>query len=144
MKVIIAVVLLLVIGVTTLFFLSSHSSLTLAPDVKIVGASTPVWVKIASPHGVRHVAAYIEQGGAQSKLLEVTSPSHRIFWRRNQPAQTLTFEAGKNKAPNLKEGDARIVVEATADDFVGSTDTVSAPVKVVLAPPRVAPDDAQH
>jgi len=143
-KVIIAVVLLLVIGVTTLFFLSSHSSLTLAPDVKIVGASTPVWVKIASPHGVRHVVAYIEQGGSQSKLLEVTSPSHRIFWRRNQPAQTLTFEAGKNKAPNLKEGDARIVVEATADDFAGSTDTVSAPVKVVLAPPRVAPDDAQH
>ena len=144
MKVIIAVVLLLVIGVTTLFFLSSHSSLTLAPDVKIVGASTPVWVKIASPHGVRHVVAYIEQGGSQSKLLEVTSPSHRIFWRRNQPAQTLTFEAGKNKAPNLKEGDARIVVDATTDDFAGSTATVSAPVKVVLAPPRVAPDDAQH
>ena len=62
----------------------------------------------------------------------------------NQPSQTLTFDAGKSKAPNLKEGDARLVVEADSDDFAGHTDTASAAVKVILAPPRVAPDDAQH
>ena len=53
----------------------------------------------------------------------------------------MTFDAGKNKAPNLKEGDARIVVEAVSDDFRGSTDSASANVKVVLAPPRVTADD---
>ena len=35
---------------------------------------------------------------------------------------TFTFEAGKTKAPNLKEGKARIVVEAVSNDLRGSTD----------------------
>jgi hypothetical protein len=86
----------------------------------------------------------MEQGGARFPLLEMAEGSHRIFWRRNQAAQTVTFEAGKTKAPNLKEGDARIVVEAVADDFRGTSETASTPVKVILAPPRVTPDDAQH
>jgi murein DD-endopeptidase MepM/ murein hydrolase activator NlpD len=64
--------------------------------------------------------------------------------RRNQPVQTLTFDAGKNKAPNLKEGDARIVVEAVSDDLRGRTDTASSNVKVVLAPPRVTADGERH
>src|SRR5439155_13511043 len=58
--------------------------------------------------------------------------------------QTVRFDAGKNKAANLKDGDARIVVEAVSDDFRGRTDSTSAPVKVILAAPRVTPDDAQH
>ena len=144
MKALIAIVVLVVIGVASLFFMSSHSTLTLAPEVKVVGASTPVWAKIANPHGVRRISAYIEQGGARTTLTEVKTPAHRIFVRRNQPVQTITFDAGKNKAPNLKEGDARIIVEAVSDDLAGSTDSVATPVKVVLAPPRVAPDDAQH
>jgi hypothetical protein len=47
-------------------------------------------------------------------------PGASHFRRRNQPVQTVTFDAGKNKAANLKEGDARIVVETVADDFRGS------------------------
>src|SRR5262249_1222862 len=114
------------------------------PSVKVVGVTTPVGAQIDSPHGVRRVTAYLEQGGTRFPLMEQTSPSHRLFWKRNQAGQKITFEAGKNKAPNLKEGDARLVVEAVADDFRGSTDTASAPVKVILAPPRVVPDEAQH
>src|SRR5947208_21530 len=144
MKAIIAILLLVVIGIASLFFLSSGAVLKIDPALKIVGVSTPVSVQIASPHGVRHISAYLEQNGTRFPLLEQSQPSHRIFWRRNQPAQNVTFEAGKNKAPNLKEGDARIVVEAVADDFRGATETASAPVKVILAPPRITPDDAQH
>ena len=144
MKAIIAVVLLVVIGVATLFFTSTNTTLTIAPEVKVVGATTPVSAKVANPHGVRRITAYIEQGGARTALTEVKTPAHRFFVRRNQPAQTVTFDAGKNKAPNLKEGDARIVVETVSDDLAGHTNSVSAAVKVVLAPPRVGPDDAQH
>ena len=32
----------------------------------------------------------------------------------------VTFEAGKNKAPNLKDGKARLVVEAVSNDFRGA------------------------
>ena len=115
MKIIIAVVLLAIVGTIVLFFVSSGSAVSIDPASKIVGLSTPVNVRIANPHGVRRISAAIEQGGARFPLLEQTSPSHRVLFRRNQPAQTVTFEAGKNKAPNLKEGDARIVVETVAD-----------------------------
>src|ERR1035438_8145676 len=145
MKVIIAIIVLLaVISVIALFAMSSNSVLTINPDVKTVGVTTPVTLKISNPHGVRRIAAYLEQSGARYPLTEVKTPAHRIFWRRHQAPQTLTFDAGKNKAPNLKEGDARIVVKAAADDLARHTDTTSLAVKVILAPPRVAPDDAQH
>jgi murein DD-endopeptidase MepM/ murein hydrolase activator NlpD len=144
MKAIIVLVLVAVIGVAALFFMSSNTAVTIDPAVKIVGTSTPVAVKIANPHGVRRVAAYIVQGGTRFPLAELKTPSHRFLWRRNQPPQTITIDFGKNKAPNLKEGDARIFVEADSDDFAGNTDIVSTNVKVILAPPRVAPDDAQH
>jgi hypothetical protein len=36
------------------------------------------------------------------------------------------------------------VVETVSNDFRGSTDTASADVNVILAPPRVIPDDLQH
>ncbi len=144
MKAIIGIILLAAIGLVAVFVISSNTALVITPEVKIVGVSTPVAVQISNPHGVRKVSAYIEQGGAQMPLLEQSTPAHRLFVRRNQAARTVTFDAGKNKAVNLTEGDARIVVEAVSDDFRGRTDSASINVKVVLAPPRVTPDDAQH
>src|SRR4051794_32259102 len=111
MKLIVAVVLLLVVAIVCLFAMSSGPAVKLDPSVKVIGLSTPVKAQVESAHGVKRVAAYIEQGGTRFPLMEQTSPSHRFFWRRHQPAESITFEAGKNKAPNLKEGDARIVVE---------------------------------
>src|SRR6516225_433286 len=144
MKVLIALGVLVVIGVVTLFAMSSGPVVKVDPSVKVIGLSTPVKAQVESAHGVKRVSAYIEQGGTRFPLMEQTSPSHRFFWRRHQPAESITFEAGKNKAPNLKEGDARVVVEAVADDFRSGAAEASIPVKVVLSPPRVVPDDAQH
>ncbi|MCU1235147.1 MAG: peptidase, partial [Candidatus Solibacter sp.] len=144
MKAIIGILLLAVIALVAVFMISGNTTLAITPEVKTVGLSTPVAVTITNPHGVRKVSAYIEQNGTRLPLLEQESPAHRVFVRRHQPAQTVKFEAGKNKAANLKDGDARIVVEAVSDDFRGRTDSTSANVKVVLAAPRVTPDDAQH
>ena len=58
-------------------------------------------------------------------VLLQTAKSTRLLWKRNEAPVTVTFDAGKAKAPNLKEGEARIVVETVADDFRGSTDTAS-------------------
>jgi murein DD-endopeptidase MepM/ murein hydrolase activator NlpD len=143
-KALIAIVAVAVIGAIALFALSSNTVLTINPEVKTIGMTTPVTVKIANPHGVRRFSAYLEQGGARFPLTEVTTPAHRLIWRRHLAPRTVTFEAGKTKAPNLKEGDARIVVETDADDLAGHTDSISAVVKVILAPPRISPDDAQH
>jgi murein DD-endopeptidase MepM/ murein hydrolase activator NlpD len=143
-KVLIILILLLIGGVIALFVMSGHSSVAITPAVSTVGLSTPVSVKVENPHGVRRVHAWIEQNGAQSALLDTTEKATRLRWKRDEPARTFTFDAGKDKAPNLKEGKARLVVEAVSNDFRGRTDTTSADVNVVLTAPRVIPDDAQH
>jgi hypothetical protein len=144
-KAIIGLVVLVIAGVIALFVVSSSTTaVAFAPVVTVVGQTTPVSVQISNPHGVRRIVAYIEQGGAHYPLLDVQTPAHRVFFRRHQPAQTVAFDAGKLKAPALKEGDARIVVEATGDDLGGDLGSAAASVKVILAPPRVVPDDAQH
>src|SRR5437763_15619670 len=103
--------------------MSGHSAVAISPPVSSVGVSTPVSVKVEHPHGVRRVRAYIEQNGAQSPLLDTSEKSTRLLWKRNEPPKTFTFDAGKNKAPNLKEGKARLVVEAVSNDLRGATDT---------------------
>ncbi len=143
MKAILAVVFLAVVGVIALLLMSGHTAVSMTP-VTSVGISTPVTVKVTNPHGVRRLSAYLEQGGARYPLYEEKAQSQRFYWKRNAPPRSVTFEAGKNKAPNLKEGKARLVVEAVSNDFRGSTDVASADVNVVLSAPRVIPDDAQH
>lgn len=143
MKAILIAVAVIVIAIISLFVMSGHSTVSLAP-VKSVGISTPVSVQVVNPHGVRHVAAYIEQGGARYPLMEQSNAATRLFWHRHEKPVSYTFDAGKNKAPNLKEGKARIVVETTSNDLRGSSDSAAADVDVVLTAPRVIPDDAQH
>ena len=144
MKAILILVVLVVVGFISLFVMSGHSAVSIAPTVTTVGVSTPVSVQVANPHGIRSVHAYIEQNGAQYPLLDQSAPSTRFFWKRHETPQTVTFDAGKNKAPNLKEGTARIVVETVSNDLRGSSDSASTNVNVVLSAPRVVPDDAQH
>jgi murein DD-endopeptidase MepM/ murein hydrolase activator NlpD len=144
-KVIILVVLVLFGGALALFLMSGETpAVAVTPAVTSIGVSTPVTVRIADPHGVRRVEAYVEQNGARYPLYEQTAPSTRLFWKRHEPARTVTFEAGKNKAPNLKEGRARLVVEAVSNDLRGGTGSSATDVNVILAAPRVIPDDAQH
>jgi hypothetical protein len=142
-KAIAAIVFLAVVGTVSLLVMSSHTGLSVTP-VNTIGVSTPVGVKLSNPHGVRRVSAYVEQNGARYTVFDRTAPSRRIFWHRHEPAESVSFDAGKNKAPNLKEGKARLVVEATSNDFRGSTDETAYDVNVVLTAPRVIPDEFQH
>jgi len=144
MKVIIGVaVLVFVVALAALFAMSTHTELNVSP-VTAIGLSTPVTVRLANPHGERDVDAWIEQDGKRYPLFDEKGPSHRLFWKRHEAARRVTFEAGKTKAPDLKEGKARLIVEATSNDFRGSTDTASADVNVVLTAPRVFADGFQH
>ena len=124
--------------------MSTSPSVAVSPPVKQVGIGTPVTAAITAPHGVRRVTAWIEQNGARYPLYEESAPSRRFLWSRHQPPRSVTFEAGKNKAPNLKEGKARLVVEAVSNDLRGSSNSAAADVDVILTPPRVIPDDLQH
>ena len=124
--------------------MSTSPVVGVTPPVRTVGINTPITATITNPHGVRYVAAYLEQNGAHYPLYEEKAPARRLFWSRHQPPRTVTFEAGKNRAPDLKEGKARMVVEAISNDLRGSSNSAAYDVDVVLAPPRVIPDDLQH
>lgn len=124
--------------------MSTSTAVAISPAVSTIGVTTPVSVHLTNPHGVRHVSAWLEQNGTRYPVFDKTNPSRRLIWARNEPMQTISFQAGKNNAPNLKEGKARLVVEAVSNDFRSSTSTAASDVDVVLSAPRVIPDDLQH
>jgi len=141
----IMLVALIATPLATLFFLSSHTKLTFDPQPKDIGVNTPVAVRFSNPHGLRRFTASIEQNGASTSLTETKSPADRLkFWLAQVPEQDVRFNAGSKEAPNLKEGKARLVIEAQSNDFRGVTDTISTDVDVVLRPPSVSADGFQH
>jgi murein DD-endopeptidase MepM/ murein hydrolase activator NlpD len=131
-------------GAGALFMMSSSTAVSVAPEVKTVGMSTPVTVHLDNPHGVRRVSAFLEQNGARYPLFEQTAPARRVLLQKHVAPRTISFVAGKDKAPNLKEGKASLVVEAVSNDFRARTDRAAYEVNVVLSAPRVIPDDLQH
>jgi murein DD-endopeptidase MepM/ murein hydrolase activator NlpD len=144
-KVILGIVVFLgLVGVIALYAMSGHTTLAVAPAVTTVGINTPVTVKATNPHGERKLAAYIEQNGARYSIYEKDDTPTRLMWQRHAPPRVYMFDAGKSKAPNLKEGPAKLVVEAVSNDLRGATDRSAYDVNVVLSAPRVIPDEAQH
>jgi murein DD-endopeptidase MepM/ murein hydrolase activator NlpD len=146
-KIIAFVMLVALIGtpIATLFFLSAHARLAFDPQPKNIGVNTPVTVRVSDPHGVRRFSASIEQNGTSTPLMETKNPSDRLkFWLAQVPEQAIRFNAGSKEAPNLKEGKARLVVEAQSNDFRGQTDTIASDVDVVLRPPSITADGFQH
>ncbi len=135
---------LLAIGAVIFLFATSTNTAVKVSVPKTIGLSTPVTVQMANPHGVRRVSAFIVQDGARYPLYEQAEPARRLFWKRHVPSRTISFEAGKNKAPNLKEGKATLVVETVSNDLRADRDINNYPVSVVLTAPRVIPDDLQH
>jgi hypothetical protein len=129
----------------TLYMLSSHTKLAFAPQPTTIGASTPVTVHFANPHGLRKFTAILEQNGMRTTIDEIKSAPDRVkFWLAQVPDQDIHFDAGSKQAPALKEGKAKIVVEAQSNDLRASVDTIATDVDVVLRPPSVSADGFQH
>jgi murein DD-endopeptidase MepM/ murein hydrolase activator NlpD len=145
--VIVLVLIVILLGGTAavLFAISSHSSLSFDPPPASIGAATPVTVRIVNPHGVRAITARIEMGGNSSAVEQVTRPATRFaFWRSHAAPETFRFTAGKDRAPQLTEGRARLIVEVQSNDLRAVTDSLAADVDVILRPPSVTTDGFQH
>jgi murein DD-endopeptidase MepM/ murein hydrolase activator NlpD len=123
-----------------LFALSTHSEVQWNPQPKAIGASTPVKLKVANPHGVRRVTAYVEQDGARTQVFETSKPATRwAFSGKHEPPVEIALDVSAKK-----EGKARLIAEVKSNDFWGATDAVSADVDVILRPPAVVADGVQH
>lgn len=141
---IISIVVLLLIVVGAGLALSTTPVVTIDPAIKSVGESTRVKVHVANPHGVRRVYAWIEQNGKGFPLFEAKNPSRRFVFSGNEPPQEYSFVAGKSKAPELKEGKAKLFVHVQSNDLRASTVMPAVDVDVTLQPPAVSADGAQH
>jgi hypothetical protein len=131
-------------GPAGLFLTSTHTTVELTPP-HTIGASTPVVMTVSNAHGTRSVTASLEQNGARYPLMDQrTTPVRRFRILKQQPSRTVVFEAGRKEAPQLKEGAAKLVIEAVSNDFAAHTDRFSYDVNVVLQAPRVGPDGLQH
>ncbi len=133
------------VAVLALIVLSKGSQIRIDPPLKAVGMESPVRVVIDSPQGIRRVRAFIEQNGVRHQVFAKSWPSrYLVFSSRNLPPQDVVFQAGRKQAAALKDGPARLLVEAQANNFLGRSSSVSQDITVVTQPPRVAADTFQH
>ena len=141
--VILAVVLIAVPA--SLLMLSSGTVLKLDPPVTAVGDATPIHVRIENSHGVRRITGAIEQGGSRYTVFDVQETPHRVmFWRRHEAPRMKTFQVGRQQAPALHDGKAKLIIEAVSNDLRGRVDSIESDVEIVTQPPRVSADGAQH
>ncbi len=143
-KLILALFLIVVIAIVLLLALSSTPAIEVSASVTALGQATPISVRISDPHGVRRIAAYVEQNGVSYPAGEQKQPSRRLFWKRGVADTTWELTAGTASTPQLKDGKARLIVEATSNDFRGSTVRMEREVTVVTRPPQLSVDSDQH
>jgi Peptidase family M23 len=116
---------------------SATPNLALTSTVSLIGQETPVQVRAHDQRGIRKAAAYIEQNGARYSV-----------WELGQVAKaadnTWNFNAGVKTTPQLKDGAAKLIVEATSNDLLRKTARIERDVTVVTRPPVVTADSEQH
>jgi murein DD-endopeptidase MepM/ murein hydrolase activator NlpD len=103
----------------------------------ILGQATRITVRVHDPHGVRRLAAFVEQNGTRYAVWESPQPS-RVT------EGTWTFTAGVSTTPQLKDGKAKLLLEATSSGLLRKTAHWERDMTVVTRPPIVSVDSDQH
>ena len=111
--------------------------LDLPSPVTSIGQSTPITLHVHDKNGIRKASASIEQNGA-----------HFPAWELSQPTKaadaTWSFVVGIKATPQLRDGPAKLIVEATSNDFRAKSARLEQNVTVVTQPPTVSVDSEQH
>ena len=110
---------------------------SLVSPVTVLGQATTISVHVRDRNGVRRAAAFVEQNGARYRVWEDVQPSA-------QTDSTWTFTAGVKTTPQLQDGKAKLIVEASSNDLLRKTGRWQAEITVVTRPPSVSADSDQH
>ncbi len=138
MRKFILVLIVLVIAVPIVIVLRSATPVVdPLSSVAVLGQNTPISVRVRDPHGVRRIVASVEQNGTRYQAGEAPQPTA-------QPETTWNFHAGVKVTPQLQDGNAKLIVEATSNDLLRKTGRWEQDVKVVTHPPSVTADSDQH
>lgn len=139
MRKVIVIVIALVVLVPIAFVIARSATpiIDLPLSVTSLGQATPITVDIRDPHGVRRLAAFVEQNGVRYQVFDLAQPS-------NLTDTTANFTAGVKTTPQLQEGKAKLILEATSNDLLRKTARLERDVNVVTQPPTVSVDSEQH
>jgi murein DD-endopeptidase MepM/ murein hydrolase activator NlpD len=135
----ILVVILLLVLVPVVFVIarSTRPVIDFTSQVTSLGQTSPVNVRVVNPRGVSKVSATVEQNGAQYTVWEMTQPT-------KAKENIWSFVAGAKTTPQLHDGKAKLIVEATSGDLLHKIARVERDVIVVTQPPSISVDSEQH
>jgi len=137
-KVLLVVVLLvIVVPIVIVVARSATPVVDITDQVSTIGQATPINVHVADPRGVRNMTVSVEQNGTNYPVWQMTQPS-------KTKEAAFSFTAGVRTAPQLKDGKAKLIVEATSNDLLHRSARVERDVTVVTRPPSVSVDSEQH
>ncbi len=131
---------LLIVGSIVVVVVLTRSAvpvLDVVPPVAVLGQATPITVQVGDPHGVRSLSAFVEQNGSRYDVAQNTEPS-------TAAGRVWHFTAGVKTTPQLKDGKAKLIVEATSNDLLHKSGHWEGEVTVVTQPPSVTADTEQH
>jgi murein DD-endopeptidase MepM/ murein hydrolase activator NlpD len=132
-----AIAAILVVGFLLFWFSGKRAEIKFAKPVAAIGTSTTISVQTDDPVGVKAFSASVEQNGQKQEVYQDKTASP-------QKMRIYTFSAGKQLAGFLKEGPAKLTVEASSNDLRGATTKLTQDVQVELRPPTIVADGKQH
>lgn len=136
-KFLVVLVALIVGAIVAVFVRSATPAVDLPNAPTTLGQATPFVVRLQDKHGVKKASAMIEQNGARYPVWTLTQPT-------KSADTTWNFTAGIKTTPQLKDGKAKLILEASSNDFRGKTAHVEKELTVVTQPPSVSVDSEQH
>lgn len=141
-----SIALIVVLGVlivaAALFFLSTGTKIEAQPGT--LGAETPVAVTVSNPHGVRLLKLTLQQETARSEAVTEQPATRFLFAGRSEGPKKIVSSLSAKPESGFKSGPAKLLIEATSNDFRGKTNALSLDVNIDLRPPRVVADGVQH
>jgi murein DD-endopeptidase MepM/ murein hydrolase activator NlpD len=137
-KVLLVLVLLVIeVPIVVVVARSASPVINLTSVVSTIGQATPIGVRVTDPRGIRSASATVEQNGASYAVWQVAQAS-------KAKEASWNFTAGVRTTPQLKDGKAKLIVEATSNDLLHKSARVEREVSVVTQPPTVSVDSEQH
>ena len=112
-------------------------TIDLPASLTTIGQSTPVTVHVHDSHGVSKIKATVEQNGSSYPAWQSNATS-------KSPDATFTFMIGARTTPQLRDGKARLIMEATSAGLGHAASRIERDVTVVTQPPTVSADTDQH
>lgn len=131
------VILVVVVPIVIVVARSATPVVDLTSQITTIGQATPIGVRVRDARGVRNVSATVEQNGASYPVWQMAQPT-------KAKESTWNFTAGVKTTPQLKDGKAKLIVEAGSNDLLHRSSRIEQDVTVVTRPPTVSVDSDQH